>query len=127
MIQRLTPYFLIHPVTIRTDQSIRQFGEYDISYEPFYVCGSSSHEGCEVGLHLIKLDGCECFYIFRFGFPVFNNETEYEVLIANLWLAQELGAHRILVYSDSQLVIQQVAGQYEGKDESMKKYLSRVQ
>ncbi|XP_071920747.1 uncharacterized protein [Coffea arabica] len=179
--RRLKPYFLTHPISVRTDQPIRQIlvrpepsgrltkwavelGEYDLSYEPrtaikaqaladflaeftftggpestsalaevstpslwrLYVDGSSNGDVSGAGLLLEGSQGEMCSYALRFGFPATNNEAEYEALIAGLQLARRLGAQQIHVRSDSQLVVRQVFGEYEAKDETMQRYLSKV-
>ncbi|XP_027156196.1 uncharacterized protein LOC113756920 [Coffea eugenioides] len=179
--RRLKPYFLAHPISVRTDQPIRQIlvrpeasgrltkwavelGEYDLSYEPrtaikaqdladflaeltftegpestsakaevstpstwtLYVDGSSNGDGSGAGLLLEGPQGEVCSYALHFGFPATNNEAEYEALIAGLQLARRLGAQQIHVRSDSQLVVRQVLGEYEAKDETMQRYLSKV-
>ena len=55
-----------------------------------------------------------------------NNEVEYEALLKGLELTKSLGAKSILIQRDSQLVIGQVNGMYEAKEERMKKYLNKV-
>ena len=55
-----------------------------------------------------------------------NNEAEYEALLKGLELTKSLGAESILIQGDSQLVIGQVNGTYEAKEERMKKYLNKV-
>ena len=55
-----------------------------------------------------------------------NNEAEYEALFKGLELAKSLGAESVLVQGDSQLVIGQVNGTYEAKEDRMKKYLNKV-
>ena len=50
-------------------------------------------------------------------YPTTNNEAEYETLLKGLELAKSLGAEPILVQGDSQLVIGQVNGMYEAKEE----------
>ena len=62
----------------------------------------------------------------RLHYPTNNNETEYESLLKGLELAKSLGAELVLVQGDSQLVIGQVNGTYEAKEERMKKYLNKV-
>ena len=52
-----------------------------------------------------------------------NNEAEYETLIVGLDLAKAAEAESMVVYCDSQMVISQVNGDYECKNERMKKYL----
>ena len=51
---------------------------------------------------------------------------EYEALLKGLELAESLKVKSILVQGDSQLVIGQVNGKYEAKEEQMKKYLNKV-
>ena len=55
-----------------------------------------------------------------------NNEVEYEAIFKGLELARSVEAKLILVLGDSQLVIGQINGTYEAKEERMKKYLNRV-
>ena len=55
-----------------------------------------------------------------------NNEVEYEALFKGLELAKFLGAESILVQGDSQLIMGQVNGTYEVKEERMKKYHKKV-
>ena len=59
----------------------------------------------------------------RFDFPMTNNEAEYEAFIAGLDLAKAAEVANVVVYCDSQVVTSQVKGDYECKDERMKKYL----
>ena len=56
-----------------------------------------------------------------------NNEAEYEALLIGLSLAKALGAKNLIVQADSQLIIGQVKGDYEAKEERMLKYLKIVQ
>lgn len=50
-----------------------------------------------------------------------NNEAEYEALIASLSLAKEAGSVRVAAYTNSKLVEGQVIGEYEAKEDRMKK------
>ena len=65
-------------------------------------------------------------YKVRLQYQTTNNEAEYEALLKGLKLAKSLGVESILVQGDSQLVIGQVNGTYEAKEERMKKYLYKV-
>ncbi|XP_071915303.1 uncharacterized protein [Coffea arabica] len=67
-----------------------------------------------------------CSYTLRFDFAASNNEVEYEAIIARLQLARKLGAGHILVHSDSQLVVCQILGKYEAREQVMHRYLSKV-
>ena len=59
-------------------------------------------------------------------FPTTNNEVEYEALIAGLDLTKAAGAASVDIYCNSQVVANQVNGDYECKGERMKRYLDQV-
>ena len=58
--------------------------------------------------------------------PYTNNEAEYEALVAGLDLAKAVGAANVVLYCDSQVVTNQVNGDYKCKGERMKKYPEQV-
>ena len=60
------------------------------------------------------------------NFPATNNESEYEALIAGLNLAKAAGAARVVIHCDSQVITNQINGDYKCKGERMKKYLDQV-
>ncbi|XP_016168054.1 uncharacterized protein LOC107610519 [Arachis ipaensis] len=62
----------------------------------------------------------------KFEFPVSNNQVEYEALLGGLVLSWEVGATRLEVCSDSQVVTAQVNGSYQARDSLLQKYLERV-
>ena len=66
-------------------------------------------------------------YALRFNFRAFNNESEYETLIAGMEMARKLETESIKIYSDSQLIVNQVLKNYEVKEESLKKYVAKAQ
>ena len=72
-------------------------------------------------LHSSKGDKIEC--MVRLDFPTTNNEAEYEALIVGLDLAKAVRAENLVIYCDFQVVTNQVNGDYECKNERMKKYL----
>ncbi|XP_043705563.1 uncharacterized protein LOC122655434 [Telopea speciosissima] len=92
-----------------------------------YVDGSSSAQGCGASLILTSPRGFLVQYALRFEFQITNNGAEYEALIAGLKLAQSLMVKHITVHSDSQLIVNQVKGEYEAKESRMAQYLRRVQ
>ena len=81
----------------------------------------------EVGVVLIPPEGETLKYVVRLQFPTTNNEAEYKALLIELSLAKALGAKSLIVQADSQLIIGQVKGDYEAKEERMHKYLKIVQ
>ncbi|KAL0449224.1 UNVERIFIED_CONTAM: hypothetical protein Slati_1478800 [Sesamum latifolium] len=56
-----------------------------------------------------------------------NNEAEYEALVLGMRIAQDADASHLLAYSDSQLIVKQVNGEYEAKEESMMQYLQQIE
>lgn len=49
------------------------------------------------------------------------------MLLASLRLAQMVGARHLYIFSDSQLVVQQVSQEYQAKGKNMVAYLAKVQ
>ncbi|KAM1228780.1 hypothetical protein ACFX2J_007839 [Malus domestica] len=66
-------------------------------------------------------------YALCFKFKASNNKAEYEALLAGLRLAKHLGVKRIDIFSDSQLVVNQVTNNFDAKDSSMAAYLVQTQ
>ena len=56
-------------------------------------------------------------------FPTTNNEVEYKTILTRLKVEKALGARNLLLQSDSKLVIRQINGEYEAKEDRMQKYL----
>ncbi|KAI3465162.1 hypothetical protein Pfo_021825 [Paulownia fortunei] len=151
--RKLRPYFQSHPVVVLTNHPLKQvlsnpkmsgrlvkwaieLSEHGIEFRPrpaiiaqvladfvvemmtdetsnslsawtLYVDGSSTSTGSGAGIFLTS-----------------NNEAEYEALLAGLKLAFAAGARKLAIYSDSQLVVNQVREEYKARDEKMIKYLS---
>ena len=62
----------------------------------------------------------------RLDFPATNNEAKYEALLEGMAMVQRMGGKSIKLFSDSRLVVGQVNGEFEAKDERMRGYLSQV-
>ena len=77
---------------------------------------STQHVG-GIGIVLQSLEGGHLEYAIRLQFQTTNNEAEYESLLQGLELAKSLEADLVLVQGDSQLVIGQVNGTCEAKEE----------
>ncbi|CAL8135699.1 unnamed protein product [Prunus armeniaca] len=65
-------------------------------------------------------------YVICFRFRASNNEAEYEALLAGLRLTKSMGAKRLTICSNYQLVVNQVIIEFEAKDESMAAYLAQT-
>ena len=59
----------------------------------------------------------------RLNFSASNNEAEYEALMIGLKTTRKLGASHLQVFCDSQLVANQISGEYQVRDERMSAYL----
>ena len=91
-----------------------------------HVDGSSTLHTGGIEVVLQSPEGDELKYKVRLQYSATNNEVEYKALLKGLELAKSLGAESLFVHGDSQLVIGQVNGTYEAKEERMKKYLNKV-
>ncbi|XP_073015635.1 uncharacterized protein [Primulina eburnea] len=129
-----------------------ELGEYDIEYKPraaikaqaltdfltemiqsakeevwrVFVDGASNLSGCGLGVVLIAPSEENIKLALRIDSRVTNNETEYEAVLSGLQAAREVGASRVIIYSDSQLITHHIKGVYETKDEKMLKYLRLI-
>ncbi|KAL0462137.1 UNVERIFIED_CONTAM: hypothetical protein Slati_0101300 [Sesamum latifolium] len=82
-----------------------------------HVDGSSRAQGSGAGIVITTPQGEDLEFAIKFGFKASNNEAEYEALVIGMRMAHETGAKHLLAYSDSQLVVKQVEGTYEAKEE----------
>ena len=55
-----------------------------------------------------------------------NNESEYLSLIKGIQVIHELKFGNVLIYSDSELIVKQVTGEYKIKNDRMKKLNDEV-
>lgn len=62
----------------------------------------------------------------RFEFKVTNNVVEYEALFVGLRLAKKMQVRKLIINSDSQMVVSQVNGTFIAKKMSMSSYLKLV-
>ncbi|XP_056691954.1 uncharacterized protein [Spinacia oleracea] len=91
-----------------------------------FVDGSSNFRGAGLGVVLKSPQGDMIAQAICCDFKATNNEAEYEALIAGMTLAMELGASGLNIFSDSQLIVNQINGDYEAKDLKMTLYLEKA-
>ena len=60
------------------------------------------------------------------GFNASNNESEYEAILAGIELTTTISADKLIIQSDSQLVVGQINAEYESRDPRMAKYVTIV-
>jgi ribonuclease HI len=88
--------------------------------------GSFSSSGSGVGIVLVSPGKIVHPRAIRLEFACTNNEAEYEVLIQEMILAQEMNIEHLIVTSKSKLVINKVTQRYKIKKERLKLYFKRV-
>ena len=91
-----------------------------------YVNGTANQRGSGVGLVLVSPEQITIEKSLRLGFLATNNEAEYEVLLEGMFMVQRMGGKAVKVFLDLRLVVGQVKGELETRDERMQGYLSQV-
>ncbi|GAU26664.1 hypothetical protein TSUD_314410 [Trifolium subterraneum] len=91
-----------------------------------FVDGASNATGAGAGIILENEEGILIEVSLALSFPTSNNQAEYEVFLAGLRLAEDVGAKEIKIYTDSQLVASQVLGEYQAKNDNLFEYLALV-
>ena len=84
--------------------------------------GLSAQRKGGVGVVITAPNGEELKYGVQLKFPATNNEAKYEGILMGLRLGRALGVKHLLV-QNLKLVIGQIKGDYEAKEERMQKYL----
>ena len=77
------------------------------------VDGASRQTGADIDLQLKSPVGEIIEQAIRLGFGASNNESEYEAMLVGIELTATVSADRLLILSDSQLVVGQVNEEYE--------------
>ena len=88
--------------------------------------GASRQMGAGVSLQLKALTGERIEHTIRLDFPAYNNETEYEAILAGIDLAKSVSSEKLIIHHDSQLVVGQVNREYKTLDQCMVKYVCLV-
>lgn len=90
--------------------------------------GSRGNPGpAGIGVVLRAQDGTPVVTLGRFIGRCTNNVAEYRALITAMEEAQKLGAKKILIRGDSELIIRQMTGQYKVKHPDMKALFDEAQ
>ena len=84
-----------------------------------YVDGALNQKSSSVGLVLMSPEKVVIEKALRLNFSATNNEAEYEALLVGMTMVQRMGGKSIKLFSDSRLVVGQVRGEFEAKDERM--------
>ncbi|KAK0583129.1 hypothetical protein LWI29_033613 [Acer saccharum] len=88
-----------------------------------HVDGSSNTHGSGAGIVITTPEGDAVECAMRFDFKATNNQAKYEALLAGLRVCTALGADELEIFSDSQVVVNQVLDEYQARDEHIIVYL----
>ena len=106
------------------EKLVGTISQYRLPTWEIYVDGALNQKGSGVGLILISPEKVIIEKFLRLDFSATNNEAEYEALLIGMAMVQRMGEKSIKLFSDSRLVVGQVKGEFEAKDERMQWYLS---
>ena len=84
--------------------------------------GSKMLNGSSAGVVLVSPRGDKLNYVLRIHFDSSNNEAEYEALFYGLCMAISLVVRRLMVYGDSDLVVNQVMKEWDVRSPIMTGY-----
>ena len=118
---QVLPYFIIEWLDFE-DHLDQELMEWWI----LYVNGTSC--GIRVGIRLVLQSpiGEHLESAVWLGFHASNNKAEYEALLVGIGLVLSVQASHLDIWSDSQLLVNQVQGEYEARDVRMMRYLEKV-
>jgi len=92
-----------------------------------FVDGSSNSKESGAGLIIENNDGIVIELSLGLSFAMTNNTTKCEAFLAGLRVAMDMGAKRIKICTDSQLVASQVSGEFQVREEHLQEYVLLVQ
>lgn len=85
--------------------------------------GSCNRTGAREGVWIHNIDNNHGeSHSYKLNFQCTNNIEEYEALLLGLHLLKKLGARRIAVNGDSELIIRQINGDYTAKYPRLRTY-----
>ena len=101
------------------EKLVGTISQYSIPAWEVYIDGASNQKGSGIELVLISPENVIIEKSLRLDFSASNNEAEYETLLIGMTMVQRMGGKSVKVFSDSRLVVGQVKGEFEAKDERM--------
>ncbi|CAL9019057.1 unnamed protein product [Prunus brigantina] len=103
----LADFLAHHPTQGQEEETEVEIGmaHMEKNYWTMYFDGSSTEVRSGAGVVIESPQGQRWQFAFQLDFRCTNNQAEYEALIIGLEILGEMKATRVLVYGDSQLVI----------------------
>ena len=88
--------------------------------------GSKMLNGSRAGVVLVSPRGDKLRYVLQIHFDSSNNDAEYEALLYGLRMAISLSVRRLMVYGDSDLVVNHVMKEWDVRSPAMTGYCNAV-
>ncbi|XP_021800345.1 uncharacterized protein LOC110744669 [Prunus avium] len=122
--QALADFLAHHPAQGQEEELEVEIGmaRMEKNYWTMYFDGSSTEARFGAGVVIQSPQGQRWQFAFQLDFKCTNNQAEYEALIIGHEILKEMKATRVLVYGDSQLVINQLTGEYQCTSENLIMY-----
>jgi dinuclear metal center YbgI/SA1388 family protein len=99
----------------------------DDHYELFVDGGARGNPGpAGIGVRLLDTSGEVAEELGDYIGEATNNVAEYQALVTGLEMAVDHGVRRLTVFSDSELVVRQLSGQYKVRDEVLSRFHDTV-
>src|SRR4051812_35611795 len=115
---QVLPDFLVEWTKVQTP------GPPDLSNSwTMFFDGSKIRQGAGAGVVLVSPKGTKLKYVLQINFSnASNNEAEYEALLDGMRMAKTCGATRLVIYGDSNLVVQQTMRNCDAIADNMAAY-----
>src|ERR1041384_3004803 len=85
--------------------------------------GSKRQQGAGARVVLVSPKGMKLRYVLQINFShASNNEAEYEALLHGMRMAKTCGATRLVIYRDSNLIVQQAMRNFDAVADNMAAY-----
>src|SRR4051812_32675700 len=110
--------FLVECMEVQTP------GPHDLSNSwTMFFNGSKRQKGAGAGVVLVSPKGTKLKYVLQINFSsAANNEAEYEALLHGMRMAKTCGATCLVIYGDSNLVVQQAMRDCDAVADNMAAY-----
>ncbi len=93
-----------------------------------FIDGASRNNPGDAGIGIILKDAHGATLKKEFGFigKATNNIAEYKALLACLNIVQSIPCSKLIVHSDSELLVRQMNGEYRVRDAQLKRLVARA-
>src|SRR3954471_7814426 len=114
---QVLPDFLVHWMELQLSDTPDMTQSWTMHFD-----GSKHEAGAGAGVILTSPQGDKMKYVLRMNFRASNNEAEYEALIHSMRMAKICGATRLVIYGDSNLVVQKMTNECDAHAANMIAY-----